>query len=130
MTDTWKEQVTKKNIRYGLTFKPVSLVVDDSHLPDDRCLFCNGIEKNYKPGPDVEFICGSCVQLLLRADPEDLKCAYATALNLGYLRKARAIETFLTEEKTIDRKAKKSERSVERERPLRTVRPARYKVRA
>ena len=96
----------------------------------ETCLFCNGTEKNYKPGPDVEFICGTCVQLLLRADKEDLKRAYKKALDLGYSRKARAIETFLTEEKTIDRKTKKSKRDMERERPLRTVRPARHKVRA
>jgi hypothetical protein len=94
------------------------------------CLFCNRTEKDYTPGPDVEFICGTCVQLFLLADKEDLKRAYTKALSKGYLRKAKAIETFLTEEKTIDRKAKKSKRNMERERPLRTVRPARHKVRA
>jgi hypothetical protein len=62
----------------------------------ETCLFCNGIEKNYKPGPDVEFICGTCVQLFLQADKDDLKRAYKKALDLGYLRKAKAIETFLT----------------------------------
>jgi hypothetical protein len=92
------------------------------------CLFCT--EKNYKPGSDTEFICGTCVQLLLRADPEDLKRAYAKALKLGYLRKSKAIETFLAEEKTIDRKAKKSERDMERERPMRKTRPARHEIRA
>jgi len=123
-------KVTEKNIRYGLTFKPASSVIDDSHLPDDRCLFCNGTERNYKPPPDTEFICGSCVQLLLRVDKEDLKRAYTKAVNLGYMRKARAIETFLTEEITIERKTQKSKRNMERKRPLRKVRPSRHKVRA
>ena len=88
---------TEKNIRYGITFKAASSVIDDSHLPDDRCLFCNGTERNYEPPSDTKFICGSCLQLLLRVDNQDLKRGYAKALNFGYLRKARAIETFLTE---------------------------------
>ena len=62
------------------------------------CLFCNEPEKNYKPDPDVDFICGSCVQLLLRADQEDLKKAHAKAIEKGYLNKASAIETFLIPE--------------------------------
>jgi hypothetical protein len=28
-----------------------------------NCLFCNLLEPNYKPDPQVDFICGSCVQL-------------------------------------------------------------------
>ena len=62
------------------------------------CLFCNGTEKNYKPGPDVEFVCGTCVQLFLHADKEDLKRAYAKALEKGCLRKVKAIESFLIPE--------------------------------
>ena len=96
----------------------------------ETCLFCNGAEKDYKPGPDVDFICGACVQLLLRAEQEDLKRAYIKALDKGYLSKAKAIETFITEEITIERKTPKSKRNMERERPLRTVRLAHHKVRA
>ena len=59
------------------------------------CLFCNGQERNYKPDADKDFICGSCVQLFLRADSEDLKRAYAKALSKGYSNKASAIESFL-----------------------------------
>ena len=59
------------------------------------CLFCNGQERNYKPEADKDFICGSCVQLFLRADSEDLKRAHAKALSKGYPNKARAIESFL-----------------------------------
>ena len=94
------------------------------------CLFCNKTEKNYKLSPDVEFICGTCVQLFLLADKEDLKRAYKKALELGCPRKAKAIETFLMEETIVDRKTKKSKRNMERKRPMRTVRPARHKVRA
>ena len=64
----------------------------------ETCLFCNEPEKNYKPGPDVDFVCGTCVQLLLRADQEDLKKAHAKAIEKGYLNKASAIETFLKPE--------------------------------
>jgi hypothetical protein len=123
MTDTWENEITEKNIRYGLTFRPVSKVVDDSHLPDDRCLFCNGFGKNYKPGPDIEFICGSCVQLFLRADKEDLKRAYKKAIDLGYLRKARAIEIFLPgEEKHGKRPSKSVKRNFNRARVTRSIR--------
>jgi hypothetical protein len=59
------------------------------------CLFCNGQERNYKPEADKDFICGSCVQLFLRADSEDLKRAHAKALTKGYSNKASAIESFL-----------------------------------
>ena len=62
------------------------------------CLFCNGQEKNYKPEPNKDFICGSCVQLLLGADQDDLKRAHAKAIKKGYLSKARAIESFLIPE--------------------------------
>ena len=62
------------------------------------CLFCNLPEPNYKQDPQVDFICGTCVQLLLRADQEDLKKAYVKAIEKGYLNKASAIETFLIPE--------------------------------
>ena len=45
------------------------------------CLFCNGQERNYKPDPGVEFICGTCVQLFLGASEEELSRAYQKALD-------------------------------------------------
>ena len=93
------------------------------------CLFCNETEKNYKPDPDVDFICGICVQLLLRADQNDLKKAYVKAIEKGYSDKTKAIESFLNEDEYYG-KTKKSERNMERKRPLRKVRPSRHKVRA
>jgi hypothetical protein len=118
-----KNEVTEKNIRYGLTFKPTSNVVDDSYLSDNLCLFCNGTEKNYKPGPDIQFICATCLQLFLHADAEDLKRAYKKALDMGYLRKIMAIETFLPrEEKHGKRPSKSVKRNFNRERATRSFR--------
>jgi len=89
----------------------------------ETCFFCNGTGKNYRLGPDVEFICGTCVQLFLQADKEDLKRSYAKALNEGYLRKARAIETFLPrKEKHGKRPDKSVKRNFNRERVTRSVR--------
>jgi hypothetical protein len=66
-------------------------------MTNSHCLFCARPENgSFKPDPDIEFICGICVQSLLNADSEDVKRAYRKALDLGDLRKAKAIETFLT----------------------------------
>jgi hypothetical protein len=93
----------------------------------ETCLFCNKTEKNYKPGPDVEFICGSCVQLLLRADADDLKKAHKKALDLGYSGKAKAIETFLPRKEQHGKRPSKSvKRNFNRKR---TARPTRNKKR-
>ena len=62
------------------------------------CLFCNLPEPNYKPDPQVDFICGSCVILLADAEQEDLKKAYQKALNEGYQRKVSALESFIIQE--------------------------------
>ena len=93
------------------------------------CLFCNGKELNYKPGPNVDFICSRCVQLFLSADQNDLKKAYIKAIEKGYPDRARAIESFLHEDEYYG-KTKKSKRNMERKRPLRKIRPSRHKVRA
>lgn len=123
-------EITKKNIRYGLTFESKSKVADDSCLLGETCLFCNKPEKNYNPGSDVEFICGTCVQLLLHADQEDLKWTYKKALNLGYPRKASAIETFLITEETVNvSETRKIKRDLARKRPMRRTRSPRHKVR-
>ena len=96
------------------------------------CLFCNLPEPNYKPDPQVDFICGRCVILLADADQEDLKRAYDKAKAKGFENKAMAIESFLIDEGDYknDRKAKNSKPNLERARPLRKVRPSRHQVRA
>jgi len=95
------------------------------------CLFCNGQEPNYKSDPGIEIICSRCVILLADANQDDLKRAYAKAIEKGYLNKARAIESFLVDgENDDDRKTKKSKRNMERKRPMRVLRPSRHKVRA
>ena len=70
----------------------------------DVCLFCNGKDKKYKPETGIEFICSLCVQMLLGADREDLKKAHTMAIDKGYLNKASAIESFLTEDEIEQRK--------------------------
>jgi len=89
------------------------------------CLFCNELEKNYRPSKDVEFICGSCVVLLADADQGDLKNAYQKALNKGYMRKVSALESFIIPEgKDEQRKpeSKKRGRHTNRDRIIKSVR--------
>jgi hypothetical protein len=74
------------------------------------CLFCNGKEKNYRPVAGIDFICGSCVQLLLGADQDDLKRAHAKAVKKGYTNKARAIESFIIPEETNEQRKPKSKK--------------------
>jgi len=70
------------------------------------CLFCNGTEENYKPVSQVDFICGTCVQLLLTASQEDLKRSYINAMNAGYTNKTEAIKSFLMPERGEDEQRK------------------------
>lgn len=94
------------------------------------CLFCGGQEKNYKPPPNTDFICSRCVQLLLSVSQVDLLKAHAKAIKKGYANKARAIESFIIEDETNDRKTKITKRNLERERPMPAIRPTRNQVRA
>jgi len=87
------------------------------------CLFCNDQEPNYYPAPNKDFICSSCVQLLLSADQEDLKRAYTKAFSLGYQNKARAIESFLmNEENTNEQKRPETRKFSDRKRNTRIFR--------
>ncbi len=90
------------------------------------CLFCN--EQVYKT--DADYICGSCVQLLLEADQTDLKQAHAKVIKKGYSNKVRAIESFLILEEVNVRKTEKLKRNMGRQRPMRTSIPSRDKIRA
>ena len=58
----------------------------------------DGEDRSYKPEPDCEFICGSCVQLFLMADQDELKRGYQKAIEKNCTCKARAIETFIIPE--------------------------------
>lgn len=95
-----------------------------------NCIFCCDSDTDDKPEPGKDLICPMCVQILLAVDQEDLKRAYGKAIERGYDRKSKAIESFLIEgEVTNDRKTKKTRRNMVRERPMRKVRPSRDQLR-
>jgi hypothetical protein len=98
-------------------------------MNDEACLFCNGLEKKYKPGPGKFFICSQCVQLLLSADQADLKIAHRKAIEKGYNNQVRAIESFLIPEEISVRETKKPKRRTIRKSPMRLVRPTYDKLR-
>ncbi len=89
------------------------------------CLFCNGTEKNHKPGSQLDFICGTCVQLLLTVSQKDLKRSYIKAMSAGYTNKAEAIKSFLISEREEDEqrkpRAKIRRRHTDRKRIDRTI---------
>ena len=95
-----------------------------------NCLFCCDADTDDKPEAGKDLICPLCVQLLLAADQEDLRIAYGKSIERGYDRKAKAIESFLFEGVVNnERKTKKHERNMGRERPMRTVRPSQNQFR-
>lgn len=94
------------------------------------CLFCNGLEPNYKPTAHIDYICSRCVQVLLSADQGQLQQASQYAIEKGLTRKARAIEKFLIEQEyTDDSKTESIRRNLVRERSMRSVRPSRNQMR-
>ena len=95
----------------------------------EPCLFCNQ-EENYNRNSNTEFACIRCVQLLLGADQDDLKQAHSIAIDKGYDRKAKAIESFLIPEEINVRETKQVRRNMVRKRHMRTVRPSRNQLRA
>ncbi len=90
-----------------------------------KCLFCDGIEKNYKPAKAVDYICSSCVLLLADANQDDLKRAYVKAEAKGLKNKAAALKSFIIEDEINERKTKKSKRNMERKRSSRSSRSTR-----
>ena len=90
-----------------------------------ECLFCINPEPNYKPQMGNNFICSQCVQMLLKADQQDLKKAHARAIDKGFLNKARAIESFLISEENINGQRKPVSkhfgRHIDRKRIVRTI---------
>ena len=95
-----------------------------------NCLLSDGMEKDYKPAKGVDYICSSCVLLLADANQDDLKRAFVKAVEKGFKNKASALKSFIIEDESNERKTKRFKRNMERERPLRKVRPSRHKVRA
>jgi hypothetical protein len=93
------------------------------------CLFCDGMEKDYKPAKGIDYICSGCVLLLADANQDDLKRAYVKAEAKGLENKVSALKSFIIEDEINDRKTKNSKRDMERARPLRKVRPSRHKIR-
>jgi len=94
------------------------------------CIFCCDPEPNNKPDKGKDFICSFCVQILLAANHEDLKRAYGKAIERGYAKKAKAIESFLIEaEVENDRKTKKPKRGAIRKKPMPMVRPTIDRIR-
>ena len=62
------------------------------------CLFCDGMEKDYKPAKGIDYICSSCVLLLADANQDDLKRAYVKAMEKGFENKASALKSFIIED--------------------------------
>lgn len=92
------------------------------------CLICYGQERNYKSGPGIEFICGTCVQHLLKFDQDELRRGHKLAIDLGYPWKARAIESFLIKE-NINAKTKGHKPNLARKRIMRKARSSRNRKR-
>ena len=63
----------------------------------EACLFCGSIKEAGRVDKGCDFICGSCVALLLQAKQDDLQRAYDKCIRMNLHGKARAIETFLEE---------------------------------
>lgn len=88
-----------------------------------NCLFCNREEGHgYRPGKKIDFICSSCVQILLSAEQVHLKRAHKKAIDKGYINKAEAIESFLIlEVEDGKRPTKRNRKNINRKGIARTV---------
>lgn len=60
----------------------------------ESCLFCNQDERNYKPPPDAEFVCGSCVQKFLQMDKDKLSLLLEKLQQKKNERAIRAVRIF------------------------------------
>ena len=93
------------------------------------CLFCNNEEPNKSfnsHNQKVEFICSSCVQILLGLEQCDLKKAMELAEAKGFKNKVSALKSFLIEDEDNVRKTKKLKRDMVRKRTVQSARPPRY----
>ena len=87
------------------------------------CLFCN--RNGHKTGAD--YICSTCVQLLLMTSQEVLKNSYSESVEKGFENKAWAIKSFLKKEIEYEQQKPKSKKRVRYPNRKRIVRPVRNK---
>jgi hypothetical protein len=101
------------------------------HAVHDKALNRRVMKKvRYKPGPSVgSFICSSCVQMLLWCSQEKLKELWQQCEAKGLQRKLEALQSFMGEKEYVP-KTREVRSSMVRKGSMRTVRPARYQVRA
>ncbi len=92
---------------------------------------CNGRRIPFRHDEEVtSFVCSWCVQLLLNAPQEKLIKAYNLATEKGWMDKAYHLENFITKEDiAYDSETGEVRSNMVRKRPLRKIRPARYKIR-
>ena len=60
----------------------------------ESCLLCDKIQ-DYPQADNTEYICGSCVQLLLITTKEEKIKRYNIAIDKGYGRRAKAVKKFI-----------------------------------
>ncbi|MFH1672183.1 MAG: hypothetical protein ABIF87_01965 [Pseudomonadota bacterium] len=93
------------------------------------CVFCRRQEKSASPPDTVEWmVCSVCVQRLLMASQEEKLKVYKKAIELGFSNKASALESFM--EELPNDETGKIRSNMERKRPMRKTRLARYEIRA
>ena len=63
----------------------------------ETCLWCDTDKDGERVDKGKDYICGSCVQMLLSYPQDALNKTYHKCLRLNLTRKANAIETFLEE---------------------------------
>lgn len=69
---------------------------ENPNLPEDElCLYCGKPDRDGPPAPGCEFVCGSCVCLLMSAELDALIQAHKTAGSKGNHRHARALSIFM-----------------------------------
>jgi len=87
-------------------------------------------ERNYRPDKDVDYVCGRCVQALLKFDQEELKRGYDLAVAKGYTSKATTIKMFIGTEEDLyeSTKTRKARTNMVGKRALRSARSGRYQI--
>lgn len=67
------------------------------------CAWCGKVEKySGHKDPSKDYICGSCVQLLLKFTQDELKQAYRLAISKGNSGKAAVLKMFIQHERIQD----------------------------
>ncbi len=95
----------------------------------ELCLLCNSQPKHQPPSKGSDFICGTCVQHLLKFSQEELRRGLKIAQEKGYNRKITALKMFIKEKNDGEQRKpepKQRERYINR---ARIVRPVRHQAR-